>query len=94
MDTQVVIAVIALASALGVAALAVIGGKQKYPADYMDDIRGDLASIKVELAAALVAANYALACKIEVENYARELEDRLDIPHRRWSDYNIPEGKP
>lgn len=93
MDAQVVVAVIALASALSVAGLAILGGRQKYPAEYMDDVRQDLATTRRELQAALTATARALATKGEVEAYARDLEDRLGMPHRRWTDRPLdPEG--
>lgn len=93
MDPQVTVAVVALASALLVAALAVFGNKAKYPAEYMDDVREDLASARRRESAALAAAARALASKGEVEAYARQLEEQCGVPHRRWTDYPLdPEG--
>ena len=87
MDPSVTVAVVALASALLVAGLAVLGNRSKYPAEYMADVREDLQVARAERAAALIAAARALAAKGVVEAYARQLEDTHGVPHRRWTDH-------
>lgn len=95
MDPQVVAAVIAGCAAFLVAALAHVGTRSRYPAEYMDDVRQDLQVMRAERDAALAATARALTSKGEVEAYARQLEERIGLPHRRWTDHPIdPEGHP
>lgn len=93
MDPSVTVAVVALASALLVAGLAVLGNRSKYPAEYMADVREDLAESRRRESLALRTAAHALASKGEVEAYARQLEEECGKPHRRWTDHPLdPEG--